>query len=78
MLSLVIDHSWPGCSARSGIHVLLLSLLALPFVFAAAAINAFYLGTITWYRWVGALFPGIGGTGSLFPGIGGWGHYHLL
>lgn len=38
------------CSLASGIHILLLSLLSLPFVVVITSIYAFYVGTITWYN----------------------------
>lgn len=38
------------CSVASGIHILLLSLLSLPFVVVITSIYAFYMGTITWYN----------------------------
>lgn len=38
------------CSISSGIHILLLSLLALPFVMMISCIYAFYMGTLTWYN----------------------------
>lgn len=39
-----------ACSMSSGIHILLLSVLALPFVMMITGIYAFYMGTITWYN----------------------------
>lgn len=38
------------CSLTSGMHILLLSLLSLPFVVIITSIYAFYMGTITWYN----------------------------
>lgn len=38
------------CSLSAGIHILLLSILALPFVMVITGIYAFYIGTITWYN----------------------------
>lgn len=38
------------CSLSAGIHILLLSMLALPFVMVITGIYAFYIGTITWYN----------------------------
>lgn len=38
------------CSLASGLHILLLSLLSLPFVVVITSIYAFYVGTITWYN----------------------------
>lgn len=38
------------CSFTSGVHILLLSLLSLPFVVVITSIYAFYIGTITWYN----------------------------
>lgn len=39
-----------ACSVTSGIHVLLLSIISLPFVFLVTMVYAFYIGTITWYN----------------------------
>lgn len=38
------------CSLTSGVHILLLSILSLPFVVIFTSIYAFYMGTITWYN----------------------------
>ncbi|XP_031626447.1 uncharacterized protein LOC116342827 [Contarinia nasturtii] len=38
------------CSLTSGVHILILSLLSLPFVIVITSIYAFYIGTITWYN----------------------------
>lgn len=38
------------CSLTSGMHILLLSILSLPFVVIITSIYAFYMGTITWYN----------------------------
>lgn len=38
------------CSLTSGMHILLLSLISLPFVVVITSIYAFYMGTITWYN----------------------------
>lgn len=38
------------CSLTSGMHILLLSILSLPFVVIITSIYAFYIGTITWYN----------------------------
>lgn len=38
------------CTLKSGMHILLLSLLSLPFVIVITSIYAFYIGTITWYN----------------------------
>lgn len=38
-----------ACSFASGIHILLLSLVSLPFVVVITSIYAFYVGTVTWY-----------------------------
>lgn len=38
------------CSLTSGMHILLLSLLSMPFVIIISAIYSFYIGTITWYN----------------------------
>lgn len=39
-----------GCSLTSGIHILLLSLISLPFVIIITCVYAFYIGTLTWYN----------------------------
>lgn len=38
------------CSLTSGIHILLLSMLSLPFVVMITIVYGFYIGTITWYN----------------------------
>lgn len=38
------------CTLTSGMHILLLSILSLPFVVIITSIYAFYIGTITWYN----------------------------
>lgn len=38
------------CSSKSGMHILLLSLISLPFVVLITCIYGFYIGTITWYN----------------------------
>lgn len=38
------------CSPKSGMHILLLSLISLPFVVLITIIYGFYIGTITWYN----------------------------
>ncbi|KAL1122614.1 hypothetical protein AAG570_002941 [Ranatra chinensis] len=44
------DSRGGKCSAKTGPHVLLLSLLCFPFVLAISSIYSFYMGTITWYN----------------------------
>lgn len=39
-----------ACSLKSGLHILFLSLLSLPFVIIITTIYGFYIGTITWYN----------------------------
>lgn len=38
------------CSLTSGLHILLLSILSLPFVVIITSIYSFYMGTLTWYN----------------------------
>lgn len=38
------------CSLASGVHILLLSILSLPFVVIITSIYSFYMGTLTWYN----------------------------
>ena len=38
------------CGLNRGIHVFLLSLLCLPFLWIFCTLYAFYLGTLTWYN----------------------------
>lgn len=44
------SQSCCACSISSGVHILLMSMLALPFVVMITGIYAFYMGTITWYN----------------------------
>lgn len=38
------------CTLKSGMHILLLSLISLPFVVLITSVYGFYIGTITWYN----------------------------
>ncbi|XP_055635109.1 transmembrane protein 169 [Toxorhynchites rutilus septentrionalis] len=38
------------CTLRTGVHVLILTILCLPFVTIATSIYSFYIGTVTWYN----------------------------
>lgn len=38
------------CSLTTGIHILVLSIVCLPFVAAYTSIYSFYIGTLTWYN----------------------------
>lgn len=39
-----------ACSLTTGMHILVLSIICLPFVAAYTSIYSFYIGTITWYN----------------------------
>lgn len=38
------------CTLTTGFHILLLSILCLPFVILITCIYSFYIGTLTWYN----------------------------
>ena len=41
-------HDRCFCGLRRGLHVFVLSLLAVPFAWVYATLSAFYIGTLTW------------------------------
>ena len=43
-------HDRCFCGLRRGLHVFVLSLLAVPFAWVYATLSAFYTGTLTWYN----------------------------
>lgn len=44
------SNSLCTCTLRTGLHIFLLSIFALPFVVFVTIIYGFYIGTITWYN----------------------------
>lgn len=47
---MLMTAAWCRCSWTVGVHVLLLSVLCMPFVTLATGVYAFYMGTLTWYN----------------------------
>lgn len=42
--------SWLSCGPRKGPHVMIWTVLCLPFAVAISGVYSFYMGTITWYN----------------------------